>query len=564
MHALTVKRGCADNWRDALRPLRRKVCRKVARLNPVYPTTPIFALAVLSTRLEYRAPGLERIARRIKKSLKRFKVFVNVLSNAIINVRGRASPKNRAVLLLHAANLILQISADADEARPGDQDRPDGLAFLALDADFQMPANANEFGKPAGVVLIALVHSRRQRGIGVPCVDTRDRQTNAPKLAPDPARHRACLKTNTLSERRSLAKQRCQGAGLRPRLALERDLARVINDAHRSLTLRHVQSDIPGGRRNVGSSRRSKNGKVELIGRIQAWKSITGPRALSSLECCAPSPRISILASGPRRAALEGLVHDRTRSLADVALKPLARTGGTSVNRVKRLHERGSYDHAQIHALLDASMLRHVPYVIDGQPYCTRTLFWREGARLYWRGSSASRMLRDQSEGEPVCLTVSHLDSLVLARCGFNHSVDYRSVMAFGRARMIEEPGQKARALIAMVDRIYPGRTTTLRESATQEIKATPVIGMEIEQASAKVRANGISDEEEDYALPIYAERTPAHTVLGAPEPCARLSPASNARKVWRDIAKAGSSTMRCRRLTGRLFRCDSVETRRR
>ena len=197
----------------------------------------------------------------------------------------------------------------------------------------------------------------------------------------------------------------------------------------------------------------------------------------------------------------------------------------TSVNRVKRLHERGSYDHAKVHALLDASMLCHVAYVIDGQPYCTPTLFWREGSRLYWHGSSASRMLRNQSEGEPVCLTVSHLDSLVLARCGFNHSVDYRAVMAFGRARIIEEPEEKARALIAMVDRFYPGRTATLRESTTQEVKATRVIGMEIEQASAKVRAKGIGDEEEDYALPIYAERIPVSTILGAPEPCARLMP---------------------------------------
>jgi uncharacterized protein len=195
----------------------------------------------------------------------------------------------------------------------------------------------------------------------------------------------------------------------------------------------------------------------------------------------------------------------------------------TSVNRVKRLHERGSYDHAKVHALLDASMLCHVAYVVDGQPYCTPTLFWREGTRLYWHGSSASRMLRNQSEGEPVCLTVSHLDSLVLARCGFNHSVDYRAVMAFGRAKIIEEPEEKARALTAMVDRFYPGRTATLRQSTTQEVKATRVIGMEIEQASAKVRAKGIGDEEEDYVLPIYAERIPVRTILGAPEPCARL-----------------------------------------
>jgi uncharacterized protein len=106
-------------------------------------------------------------------------------------------------------------------------------------------------------------------------------------------------------------------------------------------------------------------------------------------------------------------------------------------NRVKRRHDRGFYDHKTVHALLDAAALCHVSYVIDGQPYCTPTLFWREGSRLYWHGSSASRMLRKLSVGEPACLTVTHLDSLVLARCGFNHSADYRAVMAFGHARLI-------------------------------------------------------------------------------------------------------------------------------
>ena len=128
-------------------------------------------------------------------------------------------------------------------------------------------------------------------------------------------------------------------------------------------------------------------------------------------------------------------------------------------------------------------------------------------------------MLRNQSEGEPVCLTVSHLDSLVLARSGFNHSVDYRSAMAFGHARIVDDPDEKARALAAMIDRFYPGRWATLRPATQQEIKATRVIGMTIEQASAKIRAKGIGDDEEDYALPIYAERIPVRTVLGAPSP---------------------------------------------
>jgi len=192
-------------------------------------------------------------------------------------------------------------------------------------------------------------------------------------------------------------------------------------------------------------------------------------------------------------------------------------------NQVKRLYQRGSYDRATIHGLLDASMLCHVSYVIDGQPYCTPTFFWREGSRLYWHGSSASRMLRNQSGGQQVCLTVAHLDSLVLARCGFNHSADYRAVMAFGSAYLVTDENEKERALVAMVDRFFPDRTASLRQSTVQETKATSVIAMEIDQASAKIRAKGVGDDEEDYALPIYAERIPVRTVLGAPEPCPRL-----------------------------------------
>ena len=205
-------------------------------------------------------------------------------------------------------------------------------------------------------------------------------------------------------------------------------------------------------------------------------------------------------------------------SEADILTYPV-----DGVNRVKRRHERGFYDHDTIHALLDAAILCHVSYVIDGQPYCTPTLFWREGERLYWHGSSASRMLRNQSAGQPACLTVTHLDSLVLARCGFNHSADYRSVMAFGRARLVDSPAEKEAALVAMVDRFFPARTAGLRQSTALEIKATSVVAMEIERASAKIRAKGVADDDEDYALPIYAERLPIRLVMGEPEPCPRL-----------------------------------------
>lgn len=197
----------------------------------------------------------------------------------------------------------------------------------------------------------------------------------------------------------------------------------------------------------------------------------------------------------------------------------------TERNRVKRRHDRGHYDHATVHALLDAAALCHVAYVIDGQPFCTPTLFWREGSRLFWHGSSASRMLRNLASGERACLTVTHFDSLVLARSAFNHSADYRSVMAFGTARLLEDPAEKERALVMMVDRFFPDRTAGLRPTTAQELKATSVIWMDIEDASAKIRARGVVDDDEDYALPIHAERLPVRTVIGAPEPCERLLP---------------------------------------
>jgi uncharacterized protein len=194
-----------------------------------------------------------------------------------------------------------------------------------------------------------------------------------------------------------------------------------------------------------------------------------------------------------------------------------------AMNEVKRRKDRGFYDHAIVHAVLDAAALCHVSYVVDGNPCCTPTLFWREGNRLYWHGSNSSRMLRNLSDGEPACLSVTHLDSLVLARCGFNHSADYRSVMAFGHARIVENQEEKRRALVMMVDRFFPGRTAQLRLSTQKEINATTVVMMNIERASAKIRAKGVADDDEDYALPIYAERLPVQTVIGLPEPCSRL-----------------------------------------
>ncbi|MEN9889913.1 MAG: hypothetical protein RLY78_208 [Pseudomonadota bacterium] len=195
-----------------------------------------------------------------------------------------------------------------------------------------------------------------------------------------------------------------------------------------------------------------------------------------------------------------------------------------ALNRVKRCNDRAAYDHATVHALLDGGMLCHVAWVLDGQPLCTPTFYWRDGHTLYWHGSSASRMLRQLAQGQPACLTVTQLDSLVLARSAYNHSADYRSVMCFGQARLLEDPQAKAQALVAMVERLFPGRDATLRPPTAQEIKATAVIAMDIERASAKLRDAGVVDDEADHALPIWAERLPVHTVLGEPEPCSRLA----------------------------------------
>lgn len=197
----------------------------------------------------------------------------------------------------------------------------------------------------------------------------------------------------------------------------------------------------------------------------------------------------------------------------------------TERNRLRRRHERGRFDKASVYDILDAALFAHIAYVKDGQPFCTPTAFWREGDTLYWHGSAASRMIRFQAPGVPVCLTVTHLDALILARSGFHHSVNYRSVMAFGTARLVEDDDHKRQALDAFIDRLYPGRSTAIRPPTAQELKATSVVVMPMEQASGKLRETHVSDDEADYALPIWAARIPVRTVLGEAEACPRQHP---------------------------------------
>ena len=194
-------------------------------------------------------------------------------------------------------------------------------------------------------------------------------------------------------------------------------------------------------------------------------------------------------------------------------------------NRVRRRHERGRFDKATVYEILDSAMLAHIAYVIDGQPFCTPTGFWREDDSLYWHGSSASRMIRSQSAGVPVCVTVTHFDAIVLARSGFHHSVNYRSVMAFGTARLVDDEGEKRRLMDRFVDRLFPGRSGEIRPPTAQEMKATSFVVMPIDQASSKIRSTHVSDDEEDYSLPVWTARIPLRQVLGEAEPCPRQLP---------------------------------------
>ena len=192
-------------------------------------------------------------------------------------------------------------------------------------------------------------------------------------------------------------------------------------------------------------------------------------------------------------------------------------------NRIRRHPERAHYD--RVFAILDAALLCHVGYVVDGRPYVTPTLFWWDGERLYWHGSSASRMLRTQRAGIPVCLTVSQVDGVVLARSAFRHSLNYRAVMAFGTAAIVEDEGAKEAGFNAFIERLYPGRTGRMRSILPQELKATSLLSMVIEEASAKIRDDGPLDLEADCAAPCWAGVIPVAQRVGAAMPDARIAP---------------------------------------
>ena len=189
----------------------------------------------------------------------------------------------------------------------------------------------------------------------------------------------------------------------------------------------------------------------------------------------------------------------------------------TKRTKLVRNPARADYDRDVVNQIIDATPLCHVSYIIDGRPYVTPTLQWREGDTIYWHGSSASRFLR-QIVGKDVCMAITHFDGLVLARSAFHHSINYRSAMLFGEATKIED-SEKNELLHNFVENLIPGRWENLRQMTDQEAKATTVFSMPIDEGSAKVRSGPPVDDDDDYSLPIWAGVLPLSQVLQEPVP---------------------------------------------
>jgi nitroimidazol reductase NimA-like FMN-containing flavoprotein (pyridoxamine 5'-phosphate oxidase superfamily) len=199
---------------------------------------------------------------------------------------------------------------------------------------------------------------------------------------------------------------------------------------------------------------------------------------------------------------------------------PSART------RVVREADRAVYDREAVYRILDEAFLCHAGFVVDGQPFVIPTSYGRKDASLYIHGSAASRMLRQLKDGVAVCITVTLLDGLVLARSVFNHSMNYRSVVILGTATLVDDPAEKLAALRVLSEHILPGRWDDARQPNERELKATSVLRVPIAEFSAKVRVGPPIDVEEDYAFPTWAGVVPLEMVAGAPINDARLNPA--------------------------------------
>lgn len=195
----------------------------------------------------------------------------------------------------------------------------------------------------------------------------------------------------------------------------------------------------------------------------------------------------------------------------------------TDRTRVRRIPDRGSYDRELIYSILDEGKICHVGFVAESSPVVIPTIYGRRDDHLYLHGSAASRMMRSLKAGIDVCVTVTLVDGLVLARSAFHHSMNYRSVVIFGKATLIEKEAEKLQALRAVSEQVIRGRWAEVREPNAQELRATSVLCLPIEEASAKVRTGPPKDDEEDYALSIWAGVIPMKLQYEEPIPDARL-----------------------------------------
>jgi nitroimidazol reductase NimA-like FMN-containing flavoprotein (pyridoxamine 5'-phosphate oxidase superfamily) len=194
-------------------------------------------------------------------------------------------------------------------------------------------------------------------------------------------------------------------------------------------------------------------------------------------------------------------------------------------SEVRRVPERARYDTEIVHDILDEALVCHVGFVVDGHPVVIPTIHARDGDRLYLHGSPASRMLRTLKRQVDVCVTVTLVDGLVLARSAFHHSMNYRSVVVFGPASEVTGPAEKLAAFRALVDHVAPGRWDDVRAPNEKEIRSTLVLELGLTEASAKVRTGPPIDDEADYTLPVWAGELPLRTVPGAPVDDPRLAP---------------------------------------
>jgi nitroimidazol reductase NimA-like FMN-containing flavoprotein (pyridoxamine 5'-phosphate oxidase superfamily) len=213
------------------------------------------------------------------------------------------------------------------------------------------------------------------------------------------------------------------------------------------------------------------------------------------------------------------MAHNRERMTVLTVRGSMTAFEVTTRNKVLRLAKRALYEHEEVYAIVDAAMICHVGYEIDGQPYAMPTLVARDGDTLLLHGSATSRTILHAGAGNPVCVTVTHIDGIVLARSLFNHSINYRSAMLYGRGRTITDPDEKTAALFRFTEKLLPERWDDVRPMTAQEFKATGIVAVPIESASAKVRTGFPGDEPEDVELPIWGGIVPMRQVFDDPIP---------------------------------------------